>query len=286
MTERGQIAVAQVMREMKLAAPASQCGGVCLPEEVIQTVFLSPGQLIVDGRYQRMISDNGRSKIRKLIREFDWVKFGALIVAEMDVGNYAVIDGQHRAIAASALGITSVPCIAVRANVVGQAVAFVGINSTRSSVASIDKFHARVTAGDTEAVAVDSILNDLGISTNVAAGSALAPHQTRAVSKLERIVKKHGRGIAFTVLEMLRDAQPDQKNLLTAFAIEVTSIVVARVVEKGGNLDRLHEVLAETDFETLKDSASQMVKLTGGQTAQRGAELMLRDFNKGLRKPL
>ncbi|MEP2680181.1 MAG: DUF6551 family protein [Sulfitobacter sp.] len=286
MTERGQMAVAQVVRDLKVVAPAAQCGGVPAPEDVIRTEFLAPGQLIVDGRYQRMISDNGRTKIRKLIRDFDWVKFGALIVAELDVGNYAVIDGQHRAIAASALGVVSVPCIVVRANVVGQAVAFVGINSTRSSVASIDKFRARVTAGDAEAVTVDGILNDLGISTDVAAGTALAPHQTRAVSKLERIVKKHGRGIAFTVLEMLRDAQPDQKNLLTAFAIEVTSIVVARVIEKGGDLDRLHEVLVRTDFETLKDNASHMVKLTGGQTTQRGGELLLRDFNKGLRKPV
>lgn len=43
-------------------------------------------RLSVDSAYQRLISTRGRAKIRKIVSEFDWARFGALQVAEAPDG--------------------------------------------------------------------------------------------------------------------------------------------------------------------------------------------------------
>ncbi len=251
-------------------------------DHVVTLVMVPMDALDIDGRYQRRISRGGLGKIRKIVADFSWSRFGAVIVAR-NGDRYSVIDGQHRAIAASALAVAEVPAILVSGDVAAQAQDFVGINTTRTSVASIDKFRARVTAGDDAAMTVATMLHNLEISTDVAVGVSLAPRQTRAVTVLEKLVKRIGEGTTFTALELMLDAQPAQRNLLTAFAIEVVAMTVARILDAESDLDRLEAVVADTDFESLKDEAGQMVKLTGGKTARRGHELLLRTYNKGLR---
>jgi hypothetical protein len=77
--------------------------------------------LFVDARYQRQATGrNSLRMIRRMIEEFAWSKFQPITVAEIregsHSGHYAVIDGQHRAIAAIALpSVTEVPCWIVNA---------------------------------------------------------------------------------------------------------------------------------------------------------------------------
>jgi len=256
------------------------------PADDLEFLWLRPDQLVIDRSYQRRVSDGGKARIKRGLKAFDWRRFGAITVVPVGDDKYACIDGQHRGIMAWAAGASVVPAIVFKADIAEQAMAFVGVNVNRTSVASIDKFRARVTAGDVAAVTVQEIMENLEISADVPAGYALAPHQTRAVAKLEKLVKSIGRGLTFTTLEMLRDAQPDQKNLLTAFAIESTAGAVAKVVDAEGDLDRLAWVLTETDFESLKGDCIQLTKLQGGQQARHGASMLLRHFNKGLREKI
>lgn len=251
----------------------------------IEITFVPVDKLDADRRYQRQISQSSLSRIRKIIANFSWSRFGALIIARQGE-RFVVIDGQHRSVAARALDIIEAPAIVVNGDLIQQAGDFVGINTTRTSVATIDKFRARVTSGDPAAIEVAEILANLEISTDVAAGHALAHRDTRAVAGLEKLVKRIGKGEVFTTLEMLLDAQPGQRNLLTAFAIETTAMTLHRVIAAGGDIDRLDVVLQDTDFESLKNDATHMVKLTGGQIRQRGHELLLRAFNKGRRQPI
>lgn len=256
------------------------------PSGQIEFLWLRPEQIVIDRAYQRRISKSGRAKVARGIKGFDWRIFGAITVVEAGEHRYAVIDGQHRALMAWAVGADRIPAICFAANSADQARAFVGINTARSTVASIDKFRARVASGDEAAIKVQAILDELGISTDVAAGMSLKPHETRAVSKLEKLVKQIGKGLTFTTLEMLRDAQPDQSNLLTAFAIEATAGAVAALTNAPADtdLDRLLRVLEQTDFETLKEEAAQLVKLQGGHTARHGTRQLIRAYNKGLKQ--
>lgn len=250
----------------------------------IEMALTPLADLRIHPAYQRKISDGGMSRIRKIISGFQWARFGALSVSRDADGTLWVVDGQHRMIAARALHLTEVPCIITHSDLQDQARDFVGINSVRTSVASIDKFRARVTSGDETALAVASLLDTLAISTDIAAGASLKPRETRAVSLLEKLVKRHDAGSVGDALEIMLDAQPDQPNLLTAFNIEAVATVYMRMLDAKRDTARLQAALVETDFESLKDNAGQLVKLQGGKTAQRGAELLLREVNKGLRE--
>ena len=257
--------------------------GISPAETALDLAFVPVADCYVDPRYQRKPSDGSRARLKKITAGFDWTRFGALTVARQG-GRYAVIDGQHRLEAARAIGAATVPPVVVAADLQGQARSFVGINAVRTGVASIDKFRARVASGDAHAVAVAQLLSKIGISTDVAAGCRLAPNETRAVAQLEKIAAGPGLAHLGTVLRMLRDAQPEQPNLLTAFAIVATSQALSRATTRRQGPDRLADTLAEIDFETLRDEAYQLVKLTGGTLTGRGADLLMQRYDKGLRK--
>jgi hypothetical protein len=272
---------ATIARELGIKAPDAALPATNASASVALQ-FIAIDNLRIDATYQRKVSHSSGRRVRIIMSGFSWNRFGALIVARLGPDAYAVIDGQHRALAACALGVSDVPCVVVQAETAAQAMDFVGINTARTGVPSIDKFRARCAAGDAAAREVADLLRDLEINFDIAAGHAIGPRETRAVAQLEKIVKRLGKGLAFTVLECLLDAQPDQPNLLTSFAINSVALAVESIVRAEGDLDRLIRVLEETDFETLKDNASQLVKLQGGNLMGRGSELILRDFNKNL----
>lgn len=253
-------------------------------DEVTRMALVRVSELAVDRRYQRRTSEQSRARIRRIIADFSWPKFGAIAVTEVHDGLYAIIDGQHRAIAALLLDVDAVPAVIAQGDVAAQANDFVGINATRTAVASIDKFRAKVAAGDEVAVEVDNMLRELGISADVAAGAGIRHKETRAVATLEKLQKRLGRGVVFTTLETMLDAQPGQNNLLTSFAIEATAIVISRMIDAGRDLSRLDTVLTDLDYETLKDDAKHLQKIIGGQIAARGAEILLKSVNKGLKE--
>lgn len=254
------------------------------PASVVQFGWVPISSLFVDQSYQRFISEKGRATIRKIVSQFEWPRFGALSLATEGDDRYLVLDGQHRAIAAHLAGAQAVPAMISRHATVQQAEGFVAINATRTSVQALDKYRARVVAGDPNAVEVAAILTELEIDTDIAAGTKLKPRQTRAVSALEKLVKNFGRAMVFNGLELLLDAQPQVDNLLTRFAIEVATHSVARVINAEGDMDRLLRVLQETDFETLKEQAAQLTKMRGGQTTIHAVDQVMHDYNKGLHK--
>lgn len=252
--------------------------------EATRLDFIPVTALTVDRRYQRRTSDQSRRRIRKIVSEFSWSKFGAIAVTEIHEGLFAIIDGQHRALAAVLLDVDAIPAVIAQGDLAEQARDFVGINAVRTSVAAIDKFRARVASGDEVAVEVDKMLTELGISADVPAGAGIRHKETRAVTTLEKLQKRLGRGVVFTTLETMIDAQPDQNNLLTSFAIEATATVVAKMLDAERDLSRLDAVLADLDYDTLKDEARNLQKLMGGQTSAKGAELLLKRVNKGLKE--
>lgn len=275
--------IPDLAHKLDIGAPASDQVGD--GAQALRFAWMPIRDLAVDAAYQRLISTRGRQKIAKIAKEFDWARFGALQVAEAPDGDtLSVMDGQHRALAAYLAGVSAVPCLIVQAQLAEQAQAFVGINTVRSSVASIDKFRARVAAGDEAAVTVAEILRDLEIDTDVTPGTPLKPRQTRAATQLERLVKMIGRGLTYTTLELLTDAQPETPNLLTSFAVMATGMAVKRITDADGDIDRFAKLLEETDFETVKDEAQQLTKLQGGQQFPHGANRLIAAYNRGLQK--
>lgn len=263
-------------------ARAAKKAAAVPPPDGIRLDWIAVDALGIDPSYQRRPSARTLRTVAQIVTGFDWRRFGALIVAPEAQG-YAVIDGQHRTLAAAALGIPRVPALIVlHAGVSSEAMVFVGVNDVRTGVQNVDKFRAAVTAGDPSAVALDQVLRGLGIETDVPAGGTLGPRQTRAITALQKLAARHGLGTLGTALEILLDAQPEVE--LSRFNIAAVTGVVALMLDAAeagtGNaeaaLDALARDLPEIDLERVAEEARQMMKLRGGALALHGRDQLAR----------
>lgn len=242
--------------------------------------------LRINAKYQRGISDKGRVTIKKIIVGFDWLRFGALTLSKLENGEFAVIDGQHRAIAALHVGALLVPALIRPLETSSQAATFLGLNETRTAVGPIDRFNAKVVAGDQFAMLLSSALATLEIKLIARAGYDLKDRETRSIGALQQVAKKFGLESLCDALEMLIETQKGVDNVLTGFAVQTMVRIVSRIVEQDGDLSRLEKIVAETDFSSLCDDARKMAKMLGGQLFPYGAQILMRRYNKGLQKTL
>ncbi|MEW6256557.1 MAG: DUF6551 family protein [Pseudomonadota bacterium] len=136
---------------LKGAGPLGDMGAVPMLQ------WLPVAHLRVDPAYQREILGEGRRTVLAIARGFEWCKFAPVVVAPIEGGLYAVIDGQHRTTAAALRGAEQVPCLVVIADRARQAEAFAAINGQVTKISSMAVYHARVAAGDAEALKVAEI---------------------------------------------------------------------------------------------------------------------------------
>ena len=239
-------------------------------------------KLLIDPAYQRRTSDRSRAIGRRIADGFDWRRFGAIVVAEVADG-LAVIDGQHRAIAAARRGISHVPAVIVAGDVAQQADAFVGINSARTSVPTVDKFRARVAAKEEDAVALAEMLAEIGVAYDLPPGRTPGPRETVAISRLQKLVRQHGIGLVQTTIETLVKAFPGEANVLTAFALEVTCVALDRHLEVEGNTFWLDMALPQIDFEDLGRDALATSRTIGGTRVEAAVQAVLREAKRNKR---
>lgn len=252
------------------------------PEPAGELTRVPTARLRVDPTYQRGLSKRGRAVIRRMVADFRWDRFGALTVAAK-ADHFAVIDGQHRALAAAALGIETVPAIVFDIDTPDAAGSFLGINSNRTAVGPMDKFRAALAAGDPAAAELADMLADLNLDWNAPPSGPIAPGQIRCITRLSTLIRHHGRGIVETALDAMIRAQPDQPDWLIAALVDGTTRATETVLDVDGTADPLVPVLADIDPETLLDEARTLVRLQGGGIAQTVADRILTRWRESRR---
>lgn len=135
------------------------------PTDVVgELAWLDLGDLYIDPKYQRPIGPKGEKNIRQVIENFSWNLFSPLVVARREGGRYAVIDGQHRAIAARTHGgIEKVPCLIIAGDGPEEARAFAVINGAVTAVSPLNIWAARLVAGDVDAIMIRNSLDRVGV---------------------------------------------------------------------------------------------------------------------------
>lgn len=113
---------------------------------LLQWVKIS--DLVVDETYQRSLSRQSWTSIRKIAAGFDWSLFGAVAVAPVEGGRFALIDGQHRAYAAAICGAEMVPAVVNVLPISAQARAFAVINSSAIKVSPLQIYRAALASGE------------------------------------------------------------------------------------------------------------------------------------------
>lgn len=164
--------------------PAADARGVA---PVLQ--WVKTADLRIDPAYQRPVTKAGRRQIHKIIAAFDWSFFAPLIVAPAAGGLFVIIDGQHRATAAAALGVEEVPAQLMLIDGVRQAAAFAAVNGAVTRMSPADTFRASVAARDPAAQAIQRALDLEGVAISRQVGGHLDPASTNSVRPLITIAE-------------------------------------------------------------------------------------------------
>ena len=178
---------------------------------VPELTMIAPGDVLVDDRYQRGLSERSIRMIRRIVAEFDWRRWRPPVCVWGDEGLMA-IDGQHSLVAAASHPlINEVPVLIVAADSLkDRAATFIGINTDRLAVTTMQMHAAAVVAGDAAAVRVQALLDQLGIRVLKSSPNktqAYRPRDTVAVAAIRSLIDRVGDQRGETVLRVLADAE-------------------------------------------------------------------------------
>jgi len=192
--------------------------------------LVKPTDLYVDPAYQRNISEKGARQIRRIIEDFDWVKYKPPICAYAENDGQTilkVLDGQHTAIAAASNPhIEKIPVMIVEAETtVAQAKAFIGQNTERLGVTTLQLHQAALAAADEDAQTLELVCTRAGVkvlkTTNAYTGTGT--RQTIAIKQVEALINRRGPKLAREILEVLANAE---RGPLTAPQIKAVELLM------------------------------------------------------------
>lgn len=186
--------------------------------------------LRIDPKYQRPIGGRGEKNIKQVIENFSWSLFSPLVVCERPNGLYAVIDGQHRAIAARTHGgIDKVPCLVIKGDPSDEAKAFSVINGAVTAISEQQIWHARLVAGDNTAVRLQRVLEKTGVSIprSQKPSTSMIAGETMAIGALEKAFKTYGTEVLELAIRTIVETGKGNPGLLRAPLITATTAVLS-----------------------------------------------------------
>jgi hypothetical protein len=184
--------------------------------------WIATEKFVVDDTYQREIGRRGRENVQHIAEHFDWSKFAPVIVAPVEGGYYAIVDGQHRTTAAMLRGIELIPCQVVQADRTQQAAAYAAVNGNITKTTPQQLFHARLAAGEAEALEIAEICAAAGVRI-VRKNLVLAQMktgETQAVGALARCLKVYGRDTLITALQCITETSDGNSGFVRATIVE------------------------------------------------------------------
>jgi hypothetical protein len=205
-----------------------------------QLQWLRIADLVVDERYQRPIYGAGRTNVRRIAENFRWSKFAPVIVAPIVGGQYAVIDGQHRATAAALIGIEQVPCQVIIADLQEQAAAFKAVNGQVTRMHNLALQAASLAAGDESARALQDVAEASGVTIlrYPKMLTSMLPGETMALGAIADGLKAHGREVVVAALRCVTASKNNQPGVLSGPMIKGLCAAVAGQIEAGDWLFR------------------------------------------------
>lgn len=239
-----------------------------------EMALLHKHKLNVHTDYQRHAIE---SKIQSIASSWSWIACGAIIIAHRD-GEYWVIDGQHRVVAANKRAdITYLPCVIFQTESVEQeARGFLDANTGRKPVSSIDKFKALLAANDEIAIYVDSVFKEFGI---IPKPTAMKPKEIKSVAwALDRA--KNNR-LAFKKVIKIASELCEHCTITEVLLDGLYYLDVYHKISL--NDKRLLERIKKIGASRLVDAAKRASAYYTAGGAKIWADGMLTEINKGLR---
>ena len=242
-----------------------------------ESTFVNVNLIDVDRQYQRALRE---VLVNRILRKFQWSRFGAIVLAKKNGGRFMVVEGQHRVEAAKRHpDINAVPAVVFEfASLEEEAKSFVGINRDRQAVSSVDRYWAAVTAGNPTALHVAAILKKAECDI-VREHGAAQPGHTHAVTALERSIKNFGDEATVRALRILCATWPDDKDALRGTLITAVAGLV-RFNPKLVDAD-LSAALCMHSFKEMTANAETIRKMAGGSSEVCLRRAIADLFNRG-----
>lgn len=243
-------------------------------------------RMVIDDSYQRELGRTNWTTIRKIAADFRWSRFSPVLLAPVQNGQFAIIDGQHRAHAAAICGFEAVPAMIVPIEKAEQAQAFAQINSAITRVTAHQIYKAALAAREDWAVTARATVEVAGcrLMTFKASSKAKGPREVYCIGLVTRLVKM-GRarelGAALAAI-----VQYDTQSRVALYSDYILQPFVSALCDVP-DFDRiaLNEFLTQNDPFRLLNTVDKMVasgELSGAKPAlyRRAFVAKLRSFTQ------
>jgi hypothetical protein len=237
--------------------------------------YIDKHELNIDHAYQREKVSQG--KVRQIQSSWSWVGCGMILVALRKDGTHWVMDGQHRVLAArNRSDIDELPCLVFTVESKNdEAAGFLVANTQRKPVTAIAKYRAMVLTKDATAIAVDEVLNRLGIEVSDTLNTV---RQIKCVTKCLKVAadSKETLYLCLRAYMRLDNAPSINSRMLDG---------LAWLHKRHGLLSnsRFVERFSSQDIEELHMSIRRYAAAEGSTAAKVCAAGILTCVNKGLR---
>ncbi len=212
--------------------------------------WIGVDRLSIDDAYQRSTdNDASRRLIASIAAKFDWRLCAPLVVSRRPDGTMAVIDGQHRTLAAlKRRDIPHLPCCVFSYNgPEEEARMFIAANRARKPMNRLDDFHAALAAADDEALEINRLVIEAGLSiARNTSSTAWKPGEIAFTSSIASTLRKHGPAIVSAALTNIAEAFPKQK-VVQSGSIFLGLVKVLTSPPPGLDPDRLFRAMGKYD---------------------------------------
>ena len=242
--------------------------------------FVALDDISVDASYQRPLKPK---RVAQILRDFTWAQFGALMLVEQEGGRFTVYDGQHRLEAARRHpGISEVPAVIVRLEqAFEEAAHFLGVNTNRSAISTVEKYWAGIEAGDEAMMQICSVLEEAGCEVVPAGTKSPAPNRTSSIGAIERAIRSYGDEAVTRACKTLVAAWPKDNGALNGVMIQA----LARLYRNNKatiSEERMIAKLHGKDRKILTADAEALRKMGGGDAPLAVAKALVEVYNKQL----
>lgn len=240
------VSVGELARSLGLSTVEAEGGTGVAP----QLMWLAIADLVVDRGYQRPIGPTGLRNIMGIARAFSWAKFSPVVVAPVEGGAWAIVDGQYRTLAASVVGIERVPCTVIMVDRADQAQAFVSINGRVTRMSPLALHKAAAIGGDERAQAIERVATaaDVKVLAYPKSEISQSPGETMAVQAIGQLIDQGGEEMAALVLAIIRRQAGERPGCLLMTIIKAVGERARELVAEGKPLGALPQAFAGVDL--------------------------------------
>lgn len=184
--------------------------------------WLPIAALRINHSYQREVKKNGKSNVIEIAKNFNWSKFGIVVVAAMGDQTFAIIDGQHRTIGAACRGIDTVPCLILyNISVEQQAEIFAAINGKVTAISPLSIFHAELRAKYPDAISLYELCKSVGVTicTYAKPHNAMVWGETVSIISLKAMRNMYGDKVLEQALKCIMKAPGRHSDIINVHTI-------------------------------------------------------------------